>query len=137
MFGPTILRLSRVLPVAVVLSLAASITPNPSGIGTHLALGLPPCPMFSSLHVPCASCGLTSAVAALTHGDLLRSLAAQPLGLPLVLVAVADALMALVGLRHSAAHGPTLWTRLAQHRGYVAGVVLLTWAGRLLGVVGH
>ncbi|MFM2419016.1 MAG: hypothetical protein RL385_3739 [Pseudomonadota bacterium] len=137
MFRPSILCLLRVLPAAVVLSLAASITPNPSGIGTHVALGLPPCPVFGSLHVPCASCGLTSAVAALAHGDLLRSLAAQPLGLPLVLVAIADALMALVGLHHSAARGSTLWARLAQHRGFVAGVVLLTWAGRLLGVVGH
>jgi hypothetical protein len=137
MFGVTCQRVLRIVSVAAVLAVAAGLAPSPTGFATHLALGLPPCPVLGLLHVPCASCGLTTAVSALMHGQLLRSVAVQPLGLPLVLLAVADAVSALASFCRPRSPMPSLWSCLVWHRGYVVAAVLLTWAGTLLGLVGR
>ena len=84
---------------AVVLIAARLLPPSASGLGTHLALGLPPCSFLVWSGLPCPTCGLTTAFSYAARFELAHSLRAHPLGLPLftlVLLLVAYALRALV-----------------------------------------
>lgn len=73
------------LACAGVLAVAAWLTPDASGLGTHRQLGLPACGWVHGLGIPCPTCGMTTAFAAAADGDFLASLRAQPLGLVLAL----------------------------------------------------
>jgi hypothetical protein len=67
----------------LVLVVARLLTPSPSGLGTHVALGLPACGFLRWSGLPCPACGLTTSFAHLAHAELGPALAAHPLGLPL------------------------------------------------------
>jgi hypothetical protein len=71
------------LGATAVLVVARLLAPLPGGVGTHRALGLPPCGFLVWSGLPCPSCGLTTAFAHLAHFELAPALRAHPLGLPL------------------------------------------------------
>jgi hypothetical protein len=75
-----VLYLAAWLGFLSVLLLAAWIRPDPSGVGTHTELHLPPCTFYVVFHKPCPSCGMTTAFALLLHGRPLDALRAQPAG---------------------------------------------------------
>lgn len=68
-----------------VLLLAAAMRPSEEGHGTHTQMGLPDCAWAVSLDLPCVTCGMTTSFAHAAGGDLLGSMATQPLGFLLVL----------------------------------------------------
>jgi len=43
---------------------------QPKSHGTHRQLGLPSCHILSTLGIPCPSCGMTTSISLLAHGDL-------------------------------------------------------------------
>jgi hypothetical protein len=67
----------------LVLVAARLLTPSPHGVGTHVALGLPPCGFLLWSSLPCPACGLTTSFAHLARAELAPALTANPLGLPL------------------------------------------------------
>ncbi|MEW6758986.1 MAG: DUF2752 domain-containing protein [Acidobacteriota bacterium] len=75
-----VLYLGAWLGFAAVLALAAWLPPDPSGVGTHTGLHLPPCTFYAVFHKPCPSCGMTTAFSLLLHGRPLEALRAQPAG---------------------------------------------------------
>jgi hypothetical protein len=63
--------------------MAAYLTPNPSGNGTHTGLTflhLKPCNFLHSTGIPCLSCGMTTSFAHYVRGNFLASLYLQPMG---------------------------------------------------------
>jgi hypothetical protein len=74
---------------ALILGVAAAIAPDPSGYGTHTALGLPPCGFLLLTGFPCPGCGLTTAFAYGIRGQWSLAASANPLGLVLFLVVCA------------------------------------------------
>lgn len=56
------------------------LTPSRTGFGTHLQLGLPPCPSLLVLHRPCMACGLTTSFTACARGDVVAAFHAHALG---------------------------------------------------------
>ncbi len=59
----------------VAFMIAAVIEPydssgSPLVHGTHQQLGLPPCTLLSICGFPCPSCGMTTSISLLVHGDL-------------------------------------------------------------------
>lgn len=62
-----------------------SLSPDPTGHGTHQHLGLPPCPSVLLFDRPCPGCGLTTSWTALLHGNFALAFAAHPIG-PLMYV---------------------------------------------------
>lgn len=74
------------LPCAVVLVLAASLTPAGAGMGTHQQMGLPPCGFLVATGIPCGTCGMTTSFSHAAHGDLPAAFAAQPAGAVLALL---------------------------------------------------
>jgi len=66
---------------------AWSLSPRPSGHGTHEQLGLPACSFLARTGLPCPSCGLTTSLAEMARGRAGRAFHAHPFG-PLLLAAV-------------------------------------------------
>ncbi len=69
-----------------VLVLAVQLDPDERGFGTHEQLGLAPCAALALTGKPCLSCGMTTAFAALMHGRVVDSFAANPAGMVLCLL---------------------------------------------------
>lgn len=59
---------------------AAWLSPNPSGHGTHHRLGLPPCAVPTLYHRLCPGCGLTTSFTAIVHGDFGAAIRANLFG---------------------------------------------------------
>jgi hypothetical protein len=84
----------RIGQAAVAVVLAALIgvgmwlPPDPSGVGTHTAFGLPPCGMLVATGHPCPTCGATTSFALAAHGRFYEALVNQPFGLVVFLAAL-------------------------------------------------
>src|SRR5208337_4989119 len=85
---------SAALPCWSMLVIGALLTPRSAGHGTHEQLGLPPCSMLANTGWPCPSCGLTTSVAAMMHGQPAAAARAQPFG---VLLTAGAAVLAIAG----------------------------------------
>lgn len=78
-----------------VLVIAALLTPNPSGVGTHAALHYQPCDFLARTGVPCPSCGMTTSFAWFARGNVMASFYVQPMGMVLALLTAATFWIAL------------------------------------------
>jgi hypothetical protein len=72
-----------------VLVTAFRLEPDPRGVGTHEQLGLPACGFLIDHGVPCISCGMTTAFAAMAHGNVALALRSNPFGALLFLLMLA------------------------------------------------
>lgn len=59
------------------LGTAAWLTPDPSGLGTHQQLNLPPCTFTVLFDIPCPSCGMTTSWSHLMRGQLMAAFQAN------------------------------------------------------------
>lgn len=94
-------RIFHTLVVAVFLFLFAAavvVRPNASGYGTHTQLSLPPCAFYKLTGLPCISCGLTTSIAYLVRGDIVRSFKSHPVGPVFAMLIVITAIYSLVSL---------------------------------------
>ncbi len=71
---------------AVVFAIACWLYPydhagRPLASGTHRQLGLPACGMLSACGIACPSCGMTTAISLVMHGDPRAAWQANPAGL--------------------------------------------------------
>ena len=74
--------------IVVVMAVAVWLTPDPSGFGTHLQLGLPECGFRSATGMNCPHCGMTTSFAWFVRGQWRRSFQANPAGLILAMLVV-------------------------------------------------
>ena len=118
--------------LAGLLLVAASLHPNPAGLGTHEQLGLPPCTFRWLFGIRCPSCGMTTSWSHATHGQWRQALAANVGGTLLAALALAVAPLCVI----SAVRGrwliafPSDWA-LAAGALVLAAMTLLDWAIRL------
>jgi hypothetical protein len=111
---------------------AATLTPSPTGYGTHQQLGSPPCLMPLLMGLPCPTCGMTTSFAYAARGHLMKAFHAQPAGLA---IALTLACFLLISVR-------VLWTgdiAFLQFRPkpirtalLVGGVLLAGWAYKIM-----
>ncbi len=80
-----------------VTAVAIFLSPHSSGHGTHMQLGLPPCPSVLVWDRPCPGCGLTTSVSAAVRADFGLAWKAHPFGLLLYVVFTAYALAGFAG----------------------------------------
>ena len=120
------------LGALAVLAIAAWLQPDPSGIGTHRALGLAPCGWMVGMGLPCPTCGMTTAFALAARGSFLASAYVQPMGFVLAVGTAATALAclhtALTGGRLAHVLGARLTPRVVVGLGILA---LLAWGWKL------
>jgi hypothetical protein len=115
------------------LAIAAMLDPSPAGLGTHEQLNLPSCGWIVLMDLPCPTCGMTTAFAHAADGNLLRSLATQPLG---GLLAIGTAMAFVLGL-YTAITGSRIGGLIARTCGRRAGwwlvaLVLVAWAYKVV-----
>ncbi|MBN1556243.1 MAG: DUF2752 domain-containing protein [Phycisphaerae bacterium] len=75
---------------------AATLSPRGDGYGTHTRLGLSGCGFLARTGYPCPGCGVTTAVAAMSRGQVVQALRAHLFGVLLVLAAAGFALLGFV-----------------------------------------
>jgi hypothetical protein len=62
------------------LLLSAWLQPSPSGVGTHVGLGLQRCQWLATTGLPCPGCGMTTSFAWFARGNAPAALWVQPMG---------------------------------------------------------
>lgn len=72
--------LAAALSCVAILFAARALEPSPTGLGTHQALGFPPCGFLVYFERPCPGCGLTTAFAHLARFELGSALKANAAG---------------------------------------------------------
>lgn len=115
------------------LLVGASLAPAGVGHSTHTQLGLPPCAFAATLGYPCATCGMTTAVAAASGGNLPAALAVQPFGAAVALAASTGFWLSI----YIAATGSRLWTSalpLLRTRPMltVLGLLIASWVYKII-----
>jgi len=105
-------------------SVAASITPDPSGAGSHTQLHLQPCQFVTRVGIPCPTCGMTTSFAWFVRGNLLASLWVQPMGLALAIVVAMTFWLAL----YMAITGKPAWRLLSTIPGRIWVPAMMTLA---------
>jgi hypothetical protein len=76
-----LLALGVAIGCIAVLCVAAYLSPNPTGTGTHAKLpGLQSCQFLQRTGLPCPSCGMTTSFSWFVRGNWLASLYVQPMG---------------------------------------------------------
>lgn len=81
----------------VVMLIAASLTPDPAGHGTHTQLGFPPCGFLLITGLPCPGCGLTTSFAHMIRAQVVGATHANPFGVLLFLVSLSTIFVSAVG----------------------------------------
>jgi hypothetical protein len=85
--------IARLLAIGVaagcllVLIIAARLTPNRSGVGTHTLLGMEQCQFLALTGIPCPGCGMTTAFSLFVRGRVTTSFYVQPMGALLAFLA--------------------------------------------------
>ncbi len=69
------------------LSIAAWLSPNAEGHGTHTQLGMSECAWAEHFDAPCATCGMTTSFSHAAEGQWQASIMAQPFGTALAVLA--------------------------------------------------
>ena len=77
------------------LLIAAFLTPDPSGVGSHTEMGLARCEFLYRTGLPCPSCGMTTSWTWFAHGNLAASFYIQPMGTVLAILTAAAFWIAL------------------------------------------
>ena len=118
-----------VLAAGVVLFLAARLSPDPRGVGTHEQLGLPACGLVAAWGVPCPSGGFTTTFTLAAHGRPLQAFLNQPFGLLLFCATVLAVPLGLLCLLRGASW---VWLLDRLPLGRIAavgfGLWVLSWA---------
>lgn len=115
------------------LLIAASLTPSPTGLGTHLQMrwvpGITPCQWLTSTGRPCITCGMTTAFAHAAAGEFASAFRAQPFG-ALLAIGCASAFWMLALVAFGGARLGRVAQRMLRPRILVllAALALLAWA---------
>lgn len=124
LFWPRVAGLGISLACLAVLILAAWLSPNPAGVGSHTRLGLQPCQFLARTGLPCPSCGMTTSFAWFVRGHVLNSLYVQPMG---AVLAALTCCCVWAGL-YVAATGRRIYSLLGRVSSRYYVVPLMAWA---------
>ena len=121
---------------AVVLALARVLSPDPSGLGTHMQLGLPACPFFALTSLPCPACGLTTSFAHMARLQITPALHANVLGVPLCVLTAASLPLCSFACARALPILPTIeLLRLSRVAAIIGVAALLGWIARIAAIL--
>ncbi|WP_149496909.1 DUF2752 domain-containing protein [Roseiconus lacunae] len=83
------------ISVIALLLVAASLEPHAGGLGTHQALGLPPCSTRILFGIRCPMCGMTTSWAHFVRAEFPSAVMANLAGTILAVFAIAVALLSM------------------------------------------
>ncbi len=120
---------------APVLGVGLWLNPNAAGLGTHTQLGFGPCPFYMRYGIPCPTCGYTTAVSHVAHGQWISAILTQPAGAAVGFMLVGALSLGLVALATGRWYGPgLLWLgwRLERIILLVTALFLGSWLYKVL-----
>jgi len=118
---------------ALMNAVAWRLTPSASGIGTHEQLGLPACGFLTVTGWPCPSCGLTTSVSHLVHGEIIQAIIVQPFGVALYAVLLFVTGFASWALVRSRPLGVLTESAMFEKVQYVLlALMILSWVYKIL-----
>ena len=143
-YPPDVRPLGRLLALACagmamsVLLVAAWLSPDGRGYGTHEALGLAPCGFYQQYGIPCAGCGMTTSFAYAVRGRLVASFVAQPFGMLLCLLTAATFWSAIyVAVTGRPAYRLLKFVPPKAHAVVWPGLTVAAWAWKIALSAGH
>lgn len=95
---PRIISTMIFLLATSLIAALAYLTPSKTGFGTHTQLIPIPCMFRQLLHVPCPSCGVTTSLSCILHGQFIDSLRAHPLGFFFFAIMIIIMIASLIGI---------------------------------------
>lgn len=121
-------------PVAFlsVFSIALWLTPDPSGMGTHRQLGLPPCFFYALTGWACPSCGMTTSFSHMAHLQFQKAFSANLFGPVLFLLFALLSFLSLLEFRGKKTLLQNFFN--GRYMGLVyggLGVFMITWCVQL------
>lgn len=123
---------------AILLGIARALTPDPSGIGTHLQLGLPRCGFLWLTGLPCPACGLTTAFAHMARGEIAQAASANALGVLLFAIACSSIPLGVwAGVRELPLSETFRRLHAAESCSAIAIIGLVYWCARVTWIVVH
>jgi hypothetical protein len=119
--------------IVVALPIASRwLMPNADGFGTHMQMGLPACYSRQHTGINCPTCGMTTASAWLSRGEIKRAWSVQPAMIFLWLLAILVAIWSSLSLVKGRLVGFCNWDRpLALWAWGMLSVALMTWGIRI------
>lgn len=139
--APASSRFTRLLWAAVgvaalcVLLVGRWLAPDPSGMGTHVQLGLPACAFHALTGLPCPTCGLTTSFAHMARLQFTDALRAHWLGPPLFAITVAAVAICAWGcVRAMPIASVAKRLRVARLVAIIAAAAVIGWLVRLLAI---
>ncbi|MCD6377334.1 MAG: DUF2752 domain-containing protein [Planctomycetes bacterium] len=85
----------------MILTMMAWLVPAKAGYGTHEQMGLPPCSFLERTGYPCPTCGLTTSISAMVHGEFFLACRSHLFGVivffALIILSVAGAIELFIG----------------------------------------
>lgn len=115
-----------------VLWVAATISPDARGLGTHEQLGMAPCGFVQIFGLPCPSCGFTTSFALFVRLRWLASAWNQPMGFLLALACTVSAWGGLYAAATGVAIHRLAMVALTPRRVvWAVGLFLLAWAWKI------
>ncbi len=106
----------------------ARVDPDVRGHGTHEQLGMDACNWPKVYHIPCPTCGCTTAATHLVHLQPLQAFSTQPFGATLALLGILLAILALYCLcRRKAFLGTLVFLPYGTMMVSLLGLLLLSW----------
>jgi hypothetical protein len=118
------------------LVIARVLVPDPSGLGTHVQLGLPPCAFLQVTQLPCPTCGLTTSFAYMAHLQFTPAFHAHWLGPPLfVLTAVTVGVCAWGSATRMPIAPTMIRLRVVRVLAIIAAAALIVWVARIAAIL--
>lgn len=130
-------RLAVAVFLLAILLAPLAVTPRGQGWGSHVDLGLSPCPMMEVLGRPCPTCGVTTAWALWLRGRWGDAFRLHPAGIALHVsgsILVVLLLLSAIGERGRSLV-ETLWAMQGRMLCAFAALFALQWALRLAGLL--
>jgi hypothetical protein len=130
-----LLAIGLALGCLTVLLIAARLTPDPHGYGSHTGkpLGMASCQFMERTGLPCPSCGMTTSFTWFVRGNVAASIYVQPMGAMLAFLAACSVWVGLyIGLTGRPVHR---LLRLVPSRYYLVplfALAILAWAWKIL-----
>lgn len=127
-----IINIFLISVISVIFALLIIITPSSEGIGTHQQIIPFPCLFYHVLKIPCPSCGLTTSLSNLFHGNFIEAINAHPLGPFFLLVFILVFILSINGLVKKRAWWTVFEKRWLQNFViYATSVYFLVWIVRV------